>query len=110
MIWEVMDCSKLKYEDEFFDVIIDKSTLDCIVCCPDALEQVALTMKECQRTLKTGGFFISISFTPPGHRLPHLEQKFLDFDMRIHEIIKEHYSGELTYHYLYVMQKGPNSK
>lgn len=36
LVWTAMNITDLKYEDEFFDMIIDKSTLDCIVCCPQA--------------------------------------------------------------------------
>ena len=31
--YEVMDVQELKYDDETFDVAIDKSTMDCIFCC-----------------------------------------------------------------------------
>ena len=28
----VMDCTSLDYDTDYFDVIIDKSTIDCLVC------------------------------------------------------------------------------
>ena len=62
-------------------------------------------MRECERVLKTGGSFISISFTGPLTRLIHLERDFIDFDMRIHEIFKQHYMQEITNHYIYIMRK-----
>jgi EEF1A lysine methyltransferase 4 len=62
LVWHVMDCTKLDYEEEFFDIVIDKSTVDCLVTGNNAYKKVALMMKESQRVLKTGGFFISISF------------------------------------------------
>jgi hypothetical protein len=41
MIWQIMDVRDLKYEKEFFDLIIDKSTLDCMSCCENAALNIA---------------------------------------------------------------------
>ena len=30
--FQVMDCTSLEYDSGYFDVIIDKSTIDCLVC------------------------------------------------------------------------------
>lgn len=89
LIWATMDVTKMDYTDEFFDIIIDKTTLDCIQTSVNSRTLLANTMKECQRVLKTGGCFISVSFTAPKERLKHLRRPFLDFDLKIHEIIKE---------------------
>ena len=45
--WEVMDVRDLKYENEMFDVIIDKSTIDAIMCGDNAHMNVAIMLKEC---------------------------------------------------------------
>lgn len=55
MIYEVMDCTDMKYPDNFFDIAIDKSTIDALLCGDNAYLNVARMMKEVQRTLKTGG-------------------------------------------------------
>ena len=57
-----MDVKELQYEDESFDLIIDKSTLDCMMCCSDAEIDVCKMFKECQRVLKTNGIYVIISF------------------------------------------------
>ncbi len=67
-----MDTTQLDYPDNFFDIIIDKSTLDCIQCNVDAKKLIKNTMVECQRVLKPSGYFISISFTEPISRLKHI--------------------------------------
>ena len=46
-----MDALDLKYENEMFDLILDKSTLDAISCGDRAQLDVALMLKECQRVL-----------------------------------------------------------
>ena len=62
LVWQVMNCTSLEYEDEFFDLVIEKCTIDCFVSGSQAYEKAAQMTKECQRVLKTGGFFVSISF------------------------------------------------
>ena len=47
MIWDVMDCRDLKYNDEYFDLIIDKSTIDALLCGDKAYLNVAIMMNEC---------------------------------------------------------------
>lgn len=46
MKYEVMDCCNLIYEDNFFDVVIDKSTIDAILCGDNAYLNTALMLKE----------------------------------------------------------------
>ena len=66
MIYEVMDCCDLSYPDNFFDCIIDKSTIDAILCGDNAFLNTALMLKESQRTLKEeGGKYIAISYGKP---------------------------------------------
>lgn len=52
MVYEVMDVCNLKYPDNFFDVAIDKSTIDALLCGDNAFLNVAMMLKECQRVLK----------------------------------------------------------
>ena len=82
LVWQVMNCTSLEYEDEFFDLIIDKSTIDCLVCGSQAYKKVALMTKECQRVLKTGGFFVSISFGQPLSRELHYRRPHLKLDLK----------------------------
>ena len=68
MKFSVMDVRDLKYEDESFDVIIDKSTIDAILCGNYAFFNVAVMLNECQRVLKTGGYYVAISYGVPDNR------------------------------------------
>ncbi|KAH0787475.1 Phosphoethanolamine N-methyltransferase-related protein [Histomonas meleagridis] len=58
LIWEQMDCAELKYEDEFFDVIFDKATIDAILCSDNFKEMTYSAILECSRTLKTNGLLV----------------------------------------------------
>lgn len=46
MKWEVMDVTDLKFPDEMFDLAIDKSTIDALLCGDNAFINVAKMLKE----------------------------------------------------------------
>ena len=86
MKWESMDCRELKYPNEVFDLIIDKSTIDALLCGSFAFVNVAVMLKECQRVLKTGGIYIAISYGTPSTRDFHFIRDHLDFKLTILEL------------------------
>jgi hypothetical protein len=49
-----MDVRDMKYKDETFDVIIDKGTLDAILCGSDSAKNAGQMLSESQRILKKG--------------------------------------------------------
>ena len=66
MKWDVMDILHMnEYQDETFDLIIDKSTIDTVACTSYPYFNTAIMLKECQRVLKTGGNYVAISFGKP---------------------------------------------
>lgn len=70
--WNVMDVRDMSYQNEFFDMIIDKSTIDAMLCGNYAYLNVAQMLKECQRVLKVGGTYMAISYGLPENRMFHL--------------------------------------
>ena len=82
MKYEVMDCCDMKYPDNFFDVAIDKSTIDAILCGDNAYLNTAVMLKEGQRVLKEGGYYIAISYGKPETRSLHFERKFLSWTLK----------------------------
>lgn len=56
-----------------FDLAIDKSTIDALLCGVSAFEKVAFMLKETQRVLRTGGTYIAISYGRPEGRSFHFE-------------------------------------
>jgi len=63
--WDLMDCTAMYYEDATFDVVLDKSLLDCLHCCDGANEITAAYLAEVHRVLKPGGKFLRLSFHEP---------------------------------------------
>jgi ubiquinone/menaquinone biosynthesis C-methylase UbiE len=73
--WEVMDVSKkLAFPDETFHVVIDKGTLDSILCGESSTNNVTNSIFEIIRVLKPDGKFVMISHGIPDKWLGYLEQ------------------------------------
>ena len=85
-----MDCRELEFPDETFDMIIDKSTADALLCGSHAFKNLAITLKECQRVLKTHGIYIAISYGVPANREFHFKRRHLKFDVTTIPIKKSH--------------------
>ena len=107
MTYEVMDVRDLKYEDNSIDLAVDKSTIDALLCGDDAFINVAKMIKEVQRVLKVGGYYMIISYGVPNYRVLHLKRKFEKFKIEIMKIVKDFVEDEGydKYHYIYLCQK-----
>lgn len=46
MFWEVMDIREMTYPSNFFDIAIDKSTIDALLCGDNSYINVAMMTKE----------------------------------------------------------------
>lgn len=101
MTWSVMDVRDLKYETQTFDLAIDKSTIDALLCGEDAYINVARMTKEVQRVLKVGGYYMAISYGIPETRLDHFGWKHLHWDVS-HQVLNE---GTENPHYVYLCRK-----
>jgi len=106
MTYEVMDCTDLKYATGFFDAVIDKSTIDALLCGQDPDLTVARMTKEVQRVLKPSGVYCIISYGNPESRLFHLKLPHLVFELQTLEMTKpEKDSKNVSTHYIYLCKK-----
>ena len=116
--YDVMDVRELKYADESFDVVIDKSTIDALLCGEHAYMNVAKMTREISRVLKTSGIYFIISYGKPENRILHLERDHLAFDIHFYSIKKEndgnneheHEHVHEQVHYGYICTKKPEAK
>lgn len=81
MTWLVMDCLKMEFKDNEFDAIIDKSTIDAILCGEYSFYNTAKMLNEVQRVLSPGGLYMSISYGKPETRVFHFKREHLDFGL-----------------------------
>jgi ubiquinone/menaquinone biosynthesis C-methylase UbiE len=93
-IGEVMDVRDIKYSDSMFDLAVDKSTIDALLCGEKSFLNIAKMLKEVQRVLKDGGIYMAISYGKPENRVFHFEKEHLSFDINIFTIKKAYYMEE----------------
>uniref|UniRef100_A0A6B2LJW9 Methyltransferase type 11 domain-containing protein n=1 Tax=Arcella intermedia TaxID=1963864 RepID=A0A6B2LJW9_9EUKA len=79
MEWATMDATKLSFPDNHFDVVFDKTLLDCLMCATDYQAKVTAFFKEAKRVGKQGGLYISVTINPKvedvaQHITEHLSQ------------------------------------
>ena len=84
--YDVMDVRDMKYKNDMFDLVIDKATMDTLLCGEHPFLNVARMLKEVSRVLKEGGYYLLLSYGKPEDRLIHLKRDFLAFDIDIYTI------------------------
>ncbi len=68
--WEVADCRSMpQYADESFGTVVDKGTLDAVLCSGTGLGDARCYVSETHRLLAPGGAFLLISLGQPETRL-----------------------------------------
>ena len=68
-----MNICALNFPDKCFDAVIDKATLDTLLCGENSTANTSRYTHEVARVLKPGGVFIAISHATPEVRLSYLE-------------------------------------
>ena len=84
MKWQEMDATKMSFENNLFDCIIDKGTLDAIMCGEDPIPPANL-IKEMYRVTKKSGNFCIITHGEPETRINYIEKfknENYDFDIK----------------------------
>ena len=124
-----MDCKDIVFEEAFFDVVIDKGTLDSILCTEGATDNSHKALKEISRVLKPGGVYFCISYGVPAYRMHYLKWPEYDWAIDIEKVQKPMFESlaketngagnngdaqqkrenELSYNYIYICQKSMNN-
>lgn len=60
--WDLIDATCMPYHDASFDVVIDKTLIDCLHCCDDPFQCICSYIDEVFRVLAPGGIFMIVSF------------------------------------------------
>ena len=60
-----MDVCNLTYPDSFFDFVLDKSTLDTLLCGDQSFSNTSMMIKEAHWVIKDQGIFFSVSYGKP---------------------------------------------
>lgn len=122
MKWSVMDCKNLQFNNETFDVVIEKATIEVFLVeekspwtiSTETIETLVQIGNEISRVLKPNrGQFISISFSAPHFRHKLLNKMFQNHsnktvDHRILNVSHIHELGEHFHYYLYHLANDTN--
>mmetsp|Transcript_129387 Transcript_129387/g.258318 ORF Transcript_129387/g.258318 Transcript_129387/m.258318 type:complete len:388 (-) Transcript_129387:69-1232(-) len=102
MRWVYENASALSFEAGTFDVTIDKGTLDAIEQNKPLL-QSAVT--EAHRTLRPGGYFLSVTFNSPEVRVEQQLRPAADWESCHTHTFDRHALKERTTYYLHACEK-----
>ena len=110
LTFRVMDVTDMaEYKKETFDLVLDKGTLDAILCGNESYKKANKMMLEIQRVLKPEGFFMEVTYGDKDSRMTHLKGKGLSWKskdfLELKKPLKENES-----HFVYVMAKSPVEK
>ncbi|KAK1315662.1 hypothetical protein QJS10_CPA05g00864 [Acorus calamus] len=74
------------FPDESFNSVIDKGTLDSLMCGTNAPISASLMIEEVSRLLKPGGIYMLITYGDPIVRIPHLHQEGCSWKIKLYII------------------------
>lgn len=111
-----MDVLNMKdFQNNEFDVVIDKGTLDTILCGDNSEANVEKMLLEINRVLKSNGVYICISYGNEEQRKDFLKNKVINFwDLRVDKVTKPSVvlanqindeKDPKNFHYVYTMNK-----
>ena len=69
MEWTVMDCMNMTFEDQSFDLVIDKGTIDAVICGDDLQPSLQITREMCRITKKSGHVVLVSNAAPQGRKM-----------------------------------------
>merc|ERR1719174_1509060 len=99
-------------------VVIDKSTMDAILCGEGSTANVAKMCMEVSRVLKPSGILFVVSYGVPDNRMQYLENEDYSWTVTTHTVPKPTVSATAvpdtkdanSVHYIYVCAKGGNAE
>lgn len=119
MQFKKMDLREMDFPDEVFNAVLDKATLDSILCAEGALPLASKCLAEISRVLSSNGVFVCVSHGHPNTRLNVLDRSEYGWTVSVHNVpkpmlklMKDHIITEGTgegeervFHYVYICVK-----
>ena len=81
-----MNACALDFPDDTFDVVMDKGTMDSILCGEGSTANVGKLLSEVTRVLKPSGVFFMTSYSTPDNRLSYLENDEYRWKVVVHTV------------------------
>jgi ubiquinone/menaquinone biosynthesis C-methylase UbiE len=86
MVYEVMDVTCMTYPDRMFDLVLDKSTIDALICSENPYINSAKMVEQVERVLKDDGLYLVVSYSDS--RKQHLCREHVTFDSTMEKMTK----------------------
>jgi len=97
----IMDARNMSFQDSTFDAVVDKGTLDAMMCGKNNLSNCSKLCTEVSRILKPGGIFILITYGKPDSRMDSLDHPQFNWTINYTTVQK----NEDNIHHIYYMFK-----
>ncbi|KAL9226468.1 hypothetical protein vseg_002278 [Gypsophila vaccaria] len=81
------------FMDDSFDSVIDKGTLDSLMCGTDAPISASRMLGEVSRLLKPGGVYLLITYGDPNVRMPYLNRPVYNWKIELYVIPRPGFEG-----------------
>lgn len=107
MLFEVQDVRRMPYADASFDFVLDKSTIDSLMCSDNPITNVASMVDEAYRVLVPNGIYFVLSYASPATRLEHITRDHVNWTVEKKEVSRLNAEGEKLVHFLYICRKLP---
>merc|ERR1711924_139528 len=78
MSYQQMDCRAMDFPEGIFNVVIDKATLDSILCGEGSTHNAQKTLQGVSQVLGPNGVFLCVSHGQPSYRLTYLQRPELE--------------------------------
>jgi len=114
MTYAQMDGRALEFPDANFKVVLDKATLDSILCGEGSTHNAQKLLQEISRVLMPDGVYIAISHGQPSYRLTYLQKPEFGWNVKIFTVQKPMMGMTASLssddkdnvHFIYVCEKG----
>merc|ERR1711869_106007 len=88
MSYQQMDCRAMDFPEGIFNVVVDKATLDSILCGEGSTHNAQKMLQEVSRVLKPNGVYIAVSHGQPSYRLTYLQRNEYGWNVKSYTVQK----------------------
>mmetsp|Transcript_62899 Transcript_62899/g.162592 ORF Transcript_62899/g.162592 Transcript_62899/m.162592 type:complete len:208 (+) Transcript_62899:80-703(+) len=114
MTYVQMDARSIEVPDQNFNVVLDKATIDSILCGEGSTHNAQKVLSEVSRVLVPHGVYIAISHGQPSYRLTYLQRPEFGWNVQVKTVQKPMMGMTASLsaddkdnvHYVYICQKG----
>eukprot|EP00392_Amoebophrya_sp_AT5.2_P006378 g6390.t1 len=88
LMYAQMDVKQMEYGDGSYPTVLDKGTMDSILCGEASTLNIGKALTEISRVLDPKGVFVSVSHGQPNYRLTYLQRPEYGWDVTVHTVEK----------------------